>query len=164
METGTRCCRMEQTNIRHPLSCMLMSGSGPVPHRSGTASLKHICQVMSREQSQSARERRGKRSRALSRRWEPTAHVCVCLGGGGGIIISGDLSNPSTEESFVSSLRRASIRLPYAAGALPGRALIATQHSNAAQLSGALTAAERAAIMTISYLTRRKIHFGPVDT
>lgn len=92
---------------------------------------------MSREQSQSARERRGKRSRALSRRWEPTAHVCVCVWGGG-IIISGDLSNPSTEESFVSSLRRAPIRLPYAVGALPGRALIATQHSNAAQLSGAL--------------------------
>lgn len=40
-------------------------------------------------------------------------HTCVCVWGGG-IIIPGDLSNPSTEESFVSSLRRASIRLPYA--------------------------------------------------
>lgn len=48
------------------LSYMLMNSIGLVVHRSGTALFKQSCQIMSREQSQSAREWWGKRSRALS--------------------------------------------------------------------------------------------------
>ena len=93
-----RSCRMGQTNIRLLLSYMLTSSTGPVLRRSGTALFKQSGQIMSREQSQSARERWGKRPRASSRWWEPTQHVWQ-------IRISGDLPNPSTENSFVSSRR-----------------------------------------------------------
>lgn len=136
-----RSCRMGQTNIRLLLSYMLTSSTGPVLRRSGTALFKQSGQIMSREQSQSARERWGKRPRASSRWWEPTQHVWQ-------IRISGDLPNPSTENSFVSSRRRASVRLPYAVSALTR----IDRHSTlAVQVSEAITTTERAAATTNSY-------------